>query len=143
MWKVSISNQSQNLAWEAKFDSQELAQAWLSSQVGKPHRLPEREVPIQDSYAQEDVLEVIQSEVQGILQDTHVRLRAQFSSSITDISAELASEQAKLDAQKFLDESDWKVLRHRDQLDAGIATSLTNEQYLALLSERQAKRNLI
>lgn len=143
MWKVSISNTSQNLLWSAKFPTEQEAQSWLNKQIGKPHRLPERVVPIQDSYAQEDILEVIQSEVNGILQDTHVRLRAQFSSSITDISAEVASEQAKADAKKFLDESDWKVLRHRDQLDAGIATSLTNEQYLALLSERQAKRNLI
>lgn len=45
MFKVNISNASQNLAWSASFPSEAEAQAWLALQIGKPHRLPEREVP--------------------------------------------------------------------------------------------------
>jgi len=63
MWKVSISNQSKNLLWEAKFASQELAQSWLNSQIGKPHRLPEREVPTGDyNENNEPITEILPAE---------------------------------------------------------------------------------
>ena len=39
-------------------------------------------------------------------------------------------------------ETDWLVLRHRDQVDVGSATTLTNEQYQKLLNYRQALRDL-
>jgi hypothetical protein len=38
--------------------------------------------------------------------------------------------------------TDWMVIRHRDQLDAGVATTLTNTQYQNLLIYRQALRDL-
>jgi hypothetical protein len=38
--------------------------------------------------------------------------------------------------------TDWMVIRHRDQVDAGVATSLTNTQYINLLTYRQALRDL-
>ena len=41
-----------------------------------------------------------------------------------------------------LAETDWMVTRHRDQLDAGIATSLTSEQYSKLLVYRQQLRDI-
>src|SRR5574344_998136 len=40
-------------------------------------------------------------------------------------------------------ESDWKVIRHRDQLALGIETSLSEEEYLALLQERQNARERV
>ena len=61
-------------------------------------------------------------------------------------SEELAIlEQQKIntEARKFLDETDWKVLRHRDQLAFGIEASLTEEQYLELLQQRQEARNKV
>lgn len=42
---------------------------------------------------------------------------------------------------EFLSETDWLVARHRDQLELGIETSLTNEQYQKLLEDRQAARD--
>lgn len=42
-----------------------------------------------------------------------------------------------------LTKSDWKVIRHRDQKDAGILTSLTEAEYLMLLQYRQDKRDSI
>ena len=36
-----------------------------------------------------------------------------------------------------LQESDWKVLRHRDQVAAGQGTSLTSQEYQDLLTERE------
>lgn len=47
------------------------------------------------------------------------------------------------DYQKFLNETDWKVTRHRDQLDLGIETSLTSEEFQELLELRQNSRNNI
>lgn len=128
MFKVNISNATQNLSWSASFLLQVDAQAWLDQQIGKPHRLPERIVPIDlsgQSYDETEVLETIQEQVmigqneipvldeQGNpvldengnpqvtiepiyeMQDTKVRLKAQFVSEIIDITAEYESEQNK------------------------------------------------
>lgn len=40
-----------------------------------------------------------------------------------------------------LDKTDWKVTRHRDQLDIGITPSLTDEEYRVLLTKRQEWRD--
>jgi len=41
----------------------------------------------------------------------------------------------------LLNETDWKVIRHRDQLEQDIDTSMTAGEYQNLLSERQSLRN--
>ena len=43
----------------------------------------------------------------------------------------------------YLIETDWMVTRHRDQLELGIETSLTEAEYHQLLSDRQAARTRI
>ncbi|ODG93741.1 hypothetical protein BED47_00805 [Gottfriedia luciferensis] len=45
--------------------------------------------------------------------------------------------------QTFLDETDWKIVRHRDQLELGIETNLTNEEFIELLRARQEAREKI
>lgn len=47
------------------------------------------------------------------------------------------------DASKFLNDSDWKVIRHRDQLALGVETTLTSDEYLELLQERQEARKKV
>jgi len=42
-----------------------------------------------------------------------------------------------------LNDTDWLVIRHRDQIDLKQQTSLTNEQYLDLLAKRQAARERV
>lgn len=54
-------------------------------------------------------------------------------------NAKMAQDQLNIDNQKFLDNTDWMVLRHLRQVALGIQTSLTQEQYLALEQERQLK----
>ena len=44
------------------------------------------------------------------------------------------------EALKFLNTTDWKVTRHRDQIDLNITPSLTNEEYITLLEQRQKAR---
>ena len=47
------------------------------------------------------------------------------------------------EAKHYLNDTDWLVIRHRDQLALGQTTSLTNEQYLDLLTKRQAERERV
>lgn len=47
------------------------------------------------------------------------------------------------EAQKFLDDTDWKVIRHRDQLALGTETSITTEEFQVLLEERQQARERV
>ena len=47
------------------------------------------------------------------------------------------------EAKNYLNDTDWLVIRHRDQLALGQTTSLTNEQYLDLLAKRQAARERV
>lgn len=43
---------------------------------------------------------------------------------------------------RLLAESDWLTIRHRDQLDAGSATALTDEQFRQVLTYREALRQI-
>ena len=133
MLKVSITNSRENKLWEAKFASEELAQAWLAQQVGKPHRLPEREVAIESEYFQDDVLEVISEDVidsytysdgvdgEGnsiqiatpvyVSTQTKVRLAAQYVATVTDVTVAHDLEQAQIAARKLLADTDWYCSR--------------------------------
>lgn len=42
--------------------------------------------------------------------------------------------------KRNLDATDWKVIKHRDQIALGITPSLTDEQYQELLNNRQTWR---
>ncbi len=53
------------------------------------------------------------------------------------------SETDSEEATKFLNGSDWKVIRHMDQLALGVETSLTTDEYLVLLQERQEARKKV
>jgi hypothetical protein len=63
--------------------------------------------------------------------------------SETNIDAELLQKSINAEKQKFLDSSDWKILRHLDQLSLNIATSMSQEEFQALLQQRQDARNAI
>ena len=47
------------------------------------------------------------------------------------------------EVKNYLNDTDWLVIRHRDQLDLKQETSLTNEQYLDLLAKRQYARERV
>lgn len=46
-------------------------------------------------------------------------------------------------ARNYLTDTDWLVIRHRDQLDLNLETSLNNDQYLDLLNKRQEARKQV
>ena len=52
-------------------------------------------------------------------------------------------ERINQNARDFLNETDWMVIRHRDQLALGIPTSLTEEEFQQLLLDRQAARDQV
>lgn len=47
------------------------------------------------------------------------------------------------ESRKYLNETDWLVLRHQDQIALGLDTSLKNEEYLDLLQKRQEARSQV
>ena len=49
----------------------------------------------------------------------------------------------KKEAEQFLNETDWKIIRHKEQQDLGIETSLSEDEYLNLIKERQNRRNIL
>jgi hypothetical protein len=51
--------------------------------------------------------------------------------------------QDNAEATDYLTNTDWLVIRHRDQVDLNQTTSLTNEQYLDLLAKRQQARDKV
>lgn len=46
-------------------------------------------------------------------------------------------------AREYLLLTDWKAIRHRDQISQGIPTSLSEEEYISLLQSRQEARNKV
>ena len=55
----------------------------------------------------------------------------------------LFSEIDKTEAEQFLNETDWKIIRHKEQQDLELETSLTEDEYLNLIKERQNRRNIL
>jgi hypothetical protein len=100
------------------------------------HGLPERLVPESEAHDPADVLETVQVEVSpsipavldsegNILEPEvpavivpHVRLRAEYTVEVQDISAELEQERINRESLEYLASTDWLIIR---ELDAGIA----------------------
>lgn len=57
------------------------------------------------------------------------------------INADILFAQAdKEEAEAFLNSTDWQVIRHKEQQDLGIETSLSKDEYLELITQRQERR---
>ena len=57
------------------------------------------------------------------------------------INADILFAQAdKEEAEAFLNSTDWQVIRHKEQQDLGIKTSLSEDEYLELITQRQERR---
>lgn len=66
-----------------------------------------------------------------------------FEVEYIDDTEELAREAANVEAMTFLQSTDWKILRHRDQQDLGLPTSLGADEFQELLRQRQMAREAI
>jgi hypothetical protein len=59
-----------------------------------------------------------------------VKLRAEYQIEVVDITEAVALEKLSTEALRYLESTDWKVLRHIRQKALGITTSMSDEEYL-------------
>jgi hypothetical protein len=59
------------------------------------------------------------------------------------VEAKQSQEATKAEALAFLQSTDYKVLKYRDQVDMGVTPDLTVEEYQYLLEQRQQARDAI
>jgi hypothetical protein len=98
---------------------------------------------VQDSEGKKMFMEVVSNLPQLPEGFTVLGLADELPEAITEIEAATQADSAKATARQFLADSDWKVLRHRDQIALGITTSMTEEEMTALQTARQAARDSI
>jgi hypothetical protein len=131
MIKVVVENLINKRKFEPIFETQQELDTWLSKHIAKnTFGLPERP-------------ELILNEETGEMEPTGVILPAEYTIEIEDITAQIEQEKINAEAKKFLSETDWMCRRQEDQLKLGIATSLTDEEFMALLNERQLQRQRV
>lgn len=143
MIRISINKNSQ-ITNQASFPTMEEAQAWLAHHegmrsFGQPKQIVQQQIELSPAVLDEEGNELSPA----VTEMKEVELAGEYEVEIEDLSAKLAQEKANAEAQAFLDSSDWKILRHRDQQDMGLATSLSGEEYQELLRQRQMAREAI
>lgn len=127
--RVNITSTEVDTTWSAEFESLNDAQAWLSKQIGKPHRLPQR-VVLQSECSQEQLDSAVnllpEVVVDGeVITPARATLPAQYNSEIIDISAQ---ETLKANVQS--------------RIAAGKAAIRLSEDILALISGWNLQREL-
>jgi hypothetical protein len=55
----------------------------------------------------------------------------------------LSSKKTNQELIQYLADTDWLVLRHRDQLELGLETSLSNDEFIEILRKRQESREMV
>ena len=68
---------------------------------------------------------------------------AELEALSSDVQAQLEKEAKNKESIQFLADTDYKVLKYRDQMDMGHPTDLSIEQFQVLLAQRQAARDAI
>jgi len=141
MIKAEIRNLQNRVTNYAEFSTQELAESWVEQEsnnlsFGRIDRLLNENEVISEGKSIEDAEEVIPAD------DSHP-VMYRFLKEFSVEYVEIVDPSIAQNAQEFLNATDWKVIRHLGQKALNIATSMTEEEYLALEAERQVKRGLI
>jgi hypothetical protein len=120
MKKITIVSETKiGSPFIAKFSSEAEMQSWLDSCLSKnKFGLPER------------------PELDAEGNPTGNILPAEFQVSIEDISAQVEQEKINAEALEFLAKTDFKVLRHLRDKTLGKQPKMSEEEYLALESQR-------
>jgi hypothetical protein len=98
---------------------------------------------VQDSEGKKMIMNVVSSMPQLPEGFQVLGLADDLPEAIQEIEVESQAEASKAQSRAFLAETDWKVLRHRDQIEMGIETSLSEAEFSQLLTERQTARDSI
>ena len=85
------------------------------------------------------IVEVTEAENEAIMKKTHEfdPIAKKVVKLSTEKQNQMSAIIASADSQKFLDDTDWKVLRHIRQQALGQVTSLSQAEYVALEAKRQ------
>jgi hypothetical protein len=120
MKKVTIKNKLGVAGWGAEMAD---PTAWIAEGIagnwwGKPERwVLHKDEPMAESYDEVDVLEEeIRDTIDGVAQKW-VKLKAEYSIEIEDITAQVAQEAINSEALAYLASTDWLVIR---EVDAGV-----------------------
>ncbi len=85
------------------------------------------------------IVEITDNDYQKLIDQTHYfnTSTKELVAVSTEVTERKAQELANGIEREFLNSTDWKVLRHIRQKALGIATSLTEAEYLALEQQRE------
>jgi hypothetical protein len=134
MIKINIKKQNV-ITNSASFNAQEEADAWLAScEANESFGKPEHTVEVSPRSIDE----------QGVITEaTYQIIPSEYSVTIEDITAEIAQQEINQAAKIFLDNSDYKVLRHLRQKTLNLPITLSDADFLLLEQERQDKADSI
>lgn len=145
--KIEINSEKSGKKFSSQGEASEV-DAWLQSKINKKHPKigkPAREVELSKA----DEFEKSREESRRTEQDEEgndivlISVPADYTIVETDVTSEVEQKEINEEKKKFLADSDYKVIKHRDQLAAGESPSLSDEEYQALLAERKAARDVI
>lgn len=165
--QVSIKKQDQ-ITNQASFPSREEALAWLAhhesmKSFGQPKQIVQQQIELEPAVIEKQMFLVKEAQLdeegneiapaeyeeqdivvkEAVFEMQEVELAGEYEVEVTDISSQLAQEAINAEAKQFLNDTDKLVIRHRDQKELGIPTKLSEEEFQALLLERQAARDRV
>lgn len=140
MIKITIKDRNGNYLDHSNFETEEQGLQWFQPRIDSGFYGKKQYIQFNE------ITPAVLDEMGNIISPAEVEevvIPAEHEIEISDIASELAQKTINDEAEEFLKETDWKVIRHRDQQELGIATSLTGEEFQALLQQRQMARNSI
>lgn len=89
-----------------------------------------------------EVITITDNDYQNLMNDTHFfdipskTVKAHATDYIQQQQNKVTQDRINAENREFLNSTDWKVLRHLRQKALGVATSLSDAEYLALEQQR-------
>lgn len=156
--QISIKKQDQ-ITNQASFPTREEAQAWLAhhesmKSFGQPKQIVQQQIELEPAVIEKQMILVKEAQLdeegveiapaeyeeqdvvikEAVTEMQEVELAGEYEVEVLDISAQLAQEKINVEAQAFLDATDWMVIRSMEKGE---------ELSLELKAERQAARDRI
>ena len=148
----------------ASFETEELLNEWLATHEAmgtfgalevrgdvevSPAEYEEQDVVTQEESHDEDGVVIPQItekrlvKVKDAVIENQVITPADYQVIIIDLTHELEVESQTKEALKFLADTDWLCMRHANERDMGMTTTLSNDDYFELLEQRQEARDKV
>jgi hypothetical protein len=142
MIKIQIERNG-TITNEATFETEAEGQEWLSRHesmgtFGQKAQTIDQQVETTPAVLDENNEEIVPAKF-----ETQTVELAGYKVIIEDLTAQLELEAQKAEALKFLQDTDYKVLKHRDQTEMGRTPDMSVEEFQYLLTQRQQARDKI